>query len=101
VGDVVTNPPFNRAEEFIRHALTLTAPYNGKVCLLLPFAYDTAKGRVDLFQDAPFKLKLTMTRRTPADPLGEHPRQKAGPSSNHAWFCWDHAYSGPPTMAWL
>ena len=26
---MVTNPPFNRAEQFIRHALHLTAPYNG------------------------------------------------------------------------
>jgi hypothetical protein len=59
VGDIATNPPFNRAEEFIRHGLRLTEPYGGKVCLLLPFAYDTAKGRADLFRAAPFKCKLS------------------------------------------
>jgi hypothetical protein len=98
VDDIATNPPFNRAEEFIRHGLRLTAPYAGKVAMLLPHAYDTAKGRLDLFQAAPFKCKLTLTRRIRWINLEQ---KKSGPSSNHGWFCWDWNYSGPPTMGWL
>jgi hypothetical protein len=33
--DVVTNPPFSVAEDFVRHALELTKPRMGKVAMLL------------------------------------------------------------------
>lgn len=97
-GNVVTNPPFSLAEEFIRHSLDLAKPVCGKVAMLLPHAYDTAKGRVDLFCHLPFKCKYTLTKRIRWENLEQ---KKAGPSTNHAWFVWDWRYIGPPKMGWL
>jgi hypothetical protein len=96
-GDICTNPPFSLADQFIRHSLELTRHAGGKVAMLLPVTFDCAKGRRDLWA-APFKAKYTLTTRIRWLNLDQ---KKSGPSSNHAWFVFDHAYVGRPTMGWL
>jgi hypothetical protein len=98
VDEIATNPPYGRlAEPFVRHAIELTKEAGGKCAFLLPHAWDTAKGRVDLFREPPFKCKLTLTQRILWDNL-EH---TATPSSNHAWYVWDHDFAGEPFMRWI
>jgi hypothetical protein len=96
--DIATNPPFNFAEKFVRHALKLTHDSGGKVAMLLPIAWDAAKTRRDLFERPPFKAKYTLTKRIRWENLEQ---KKAGPSSNHAWYVWDWTYHGKPFMGWL
>jgi hypothetical protein len=55
--DIVTNPPYNLAEEFVRHALRITKR-GEKVAMLLRNEWDCAFNRADLFTDEPFKLKI-------------------------------------------
>ena len=86
---IITNPPYSNglAERFVRHALDLTKPVNGKVAMLLPLAWDSAKTRRDLFADHPaFKAKYTLTQRIRWENLEQ---KKNGPSQNHAWFVWE------------
>ena len=94
-GDVVTNPPYKLAEPFVRHALSLTYEARGKVAMLLRHEWDTAAGRHDLFQGAPFAKKITLLQR---------PRWFEGttgsPRHAYAWFLWDWAHEGAPTLAW-
>jgi hypothetical protein len=97
LGDIVTNPPFSQADAFIRHALDLTKHQSGKVAMLLPHAFDTAKGRRDLW-DLPFKAKYTLTRRIRWENLEQ---KKNGPSSNHAWYVWHWQHVGPAQIGWL
>lgn len=93
--NIATNPPFSIAEKIIRHAL---APkVHSKIAMLLPHAFDAAKGRVDLW-DPPFKIKYTLTSRIRWENLVQ---KKAGPSMNHAWYVWDLGYDGPPMMGWI
>jgi hypothetical protein len=95
---IATNPPYGKlAEKIIRHALGQMRHCNGKVAMLLPHAYDCAKGRVDLFSNLPFQYKWTLTKRIQWDNLVH----TAQPSSNHAWYVWDWKYIGPPRMGWL
>jgi hypothetical protein len=95
---IATNPPYGKqAERIIRHAIGLTEADLGKVAMLLPHAYDTAKGRSDLFMHLPFKCKWTLTKRIQWENLVH----TASPSSNHAWYIWDWKYIGPPKMGWL
>lgn len=105
--DIVTNPPFSRSDEFVRHALELTKPVLGKVAMLLPLAWDAAKTRRDLFADHPaFKAKYILTRRIRWVNLEQ---KKAGPSQNHAWYVWDWERCSEnnrgtvraPTIGWL
>lgn len=86
---IVTNPPFNRAPDFIRHALALTEPVRGGVAALLRTDFDHAATRRDLFAEHPaFSRKIVLTKRIVwfERPEGE---PKAAPSFNHAWFIWD------------
>lgn len=96
--NIATNPPYGRlAEKFLRYSLHLTYPENGKVAFLLPHSFDTAKGRVELFNEPPFKVKYTLTKRI----LWDNLPHTGTPSSNHAWYVWDWDYSGPAVMGWL
>ncbi len=95
---IATNPPFNLSEKFVRHALALTKGHAGAVAMLLPMAWDTAKGRRDLFEQAPFKAKYTLTKRIRWENLEQ---KKNGPSSNHAWFVFDWTYTGRPFLGYL
>ena len=70
----------------MRHALKLTEPELGKVAMLLPVNFDTAKGRKDIFADHPaFARKLILTRRIRWANIEQ---KSAGPSMNHAWYVW-------------
>lgn len=98
---IVTNPPFQLAQQFIERALELTRPDRGFVAMLLRTDFDHAKCRTHLFANcAEFSGKLVLTKRVVwfVDPLTGKP--KAAPSENHAWFYWDHTQRGPATIAY-
>ena len=95
---VATNPPFKISEAIVRRALELTKPKQGRVAMLLPHAWDTAKGRVDLFEALNFKAKYVLTKRIRWENLEQ---KKNGPSSNHAWYVWDWDWFEQPIMGWI
>jgi hypothetical protein len=87
VRGIVTNPPYEPAEEFCAHALKLTAPVRGFVAMLLRCDFDHAKRRAYLFADCPqFAKKIVLTRRivwfVEADG-----KPKASPVSTMRGFC--------------
>jgi len=89
---IITNPPYEQAEQFITHAIDLA----GFVAMLLRTDFDHAKTRQHLFgQNGMFAKKLILTRRILwfADSRGS-------PSFNHAWFIWDDRHSGSPVLAY-
>jgi hypothetical protein len=87
--DIVTNPPYNLAEEFVRHALRITKR-GEKVAMLLRNEWDCAFNRADLFTDEPFKLKIVLNRR-PLWVAGS----TGSPRHNYAWYVWDHNWYDP------
>jgi hypothetical protein len=100
VRGIVTNPPYERAEEFCTHALKLTAPVKGVVAMLLRCDFDHAKRRAYLFADCPqFAKKIGLTRRIVWFVVADG-KPKASPSFNHAWFLWDWQHAGPPAIAY-
>ena len=88
---IVTNPPYGRrADEFIRHALTM--PVN-IIAMLLNIDFDSAKTRVDMFRDnRRFALKIVLLDRI----VWFEPKI-ASPSTNHAWFIWHGRQRYPHT----
>lgn len=97
---IVTNPPYDLAEEFCAHALKLTAPVKGFVAMLLRVDFDSAKTRAHLFRDCPaFAKKIVLTKRI-AWFVEADGKPKASPSYNHCWMLWNHDHVGPPTIAY-
>ena len=92
---IVTNPPYELAQEFIDHAMRMVGG-DGLVAMLLRTDFDHAKTRQHLFGKCPeFSKKLVLTRR-----IKWFEDSKGQPSFNHAWFIWDMARRGEPTIAY-
>lgn len=93
---IVSNPPYSHAQAFIEHALALTKPVGGMVCMLLRCDYDSAATRQHLFGGCTqFAEKLVLTKR-----IRWIEGSNGSPSFNHCWMKWDWAHSGPPTLAY-
>jgi predicted RNA methylase len=93
---IVTNPPYGKqgrlAEAFVRHAVEMSQFNGGRVAMLLPADWDSAKRRRDLFEDFPaFVAQVVLTEPIRWTNL---PQSKAGPTVNHTWFLWDWARKG-------
>lgn len=92
---IVTNPPYELAQEFIEHALWLTEA-RGMVAMLLRTDFDHAKTRQHLFGGCEnFAKKIVLTKR-----IKWFEDSKGQPSFNHAWFIWDWRHQGPPVLAY-
>ncbi len=92
VDAIITNPPFNQAQQFIERAFNWT----GFVAMLLPVNYDCAKSRAHLFADNPnFSKKIVLTRR-----IVFFDRPGAAPSSNHCWMIWDKTTFAPTILGY-
>lgn len=98
---IITNPPFDDlAEAFIRHAIDLMRPINGKVIMFLRNEYDCGKTRRGMFNGNnpkfPFAHKIVVTKR---------PRWIEGstgsPRHSYAWFVWDFAHEGGAYISYV
>jgi hypothetical protein len=96
--NIVTNPPFRWAIEFTDRALQLTT---GKVALFLRLAFLEGIERGRWFPQTPLARTWVMSRRVPfAKGRSVEDGEGAGVIA-FAWFVWDHAHSGPPSLGWL
>lgn len=95
---ICTNPPYGvggqLAVKFIEHALD----FNNidTVCMLLRVDFDSGKTRQHLFgANHVWAHKLILLDRIKWFP-GE-----AGPSTNHAWYCFHKKHRGPATIGYI
>lgn len=96
--NVITNPPFKMALDFVEKSLQLTT---GKVALLLRLAFLEGIERGEMYKRTPiarvhvFSKRITMQR-------GRQATEKDGSGMvAFAWFVWEHGYEGKPTISWL
>jgi hypothetical protein len=93
---IITNPPYEKATEFVWHAISLMEPPAGFVAMLLRTDFDHAKTRGILFGGCElFSKKVVLTKR-----IKWFEDSKGQPSFNHAWFIWDWRHEGPPSLAY-
>jgi hypothetical protein len=87
---IITNPPYDIAQEFIERALEYTRPRRGVVAMLCRVDFDSAKTRQHLFGGCPvFSKKLVLTKR-----IVWFGRPGAAPSFNHSWMIWTGGIRG-------
>lgn len=99
---IFTNPPYDKAEKFVRGSLLL--PSVQFVAMLLRSEWDSAGSRTDLFEQpgSPFAYEIVLTSRPRWDwwlPAEEIAKRKAegryhGPRHNFSWFVWDKGWEG-------
>ncbi len=94
--NIITNPPFKLAKEFVEKALTI-AKY--KVAIIQRLAFLESKSRYELFKKSPLKTVYVFSKR-----LGMYANGIQKESINmlaFAWFVWDKEYSGKPYLDWI
>jgi len=96
--NIVTNPPFKMAQDFVSHALKLTT---GKVAMFLRLAFLEGVERGEWFPRTPLARVWVMSRRVP---MQRGRLSEAGDGHGviaFAWFVWEHGYNGAPVLGWL
>lgn len=101
--NVITNPPFKLAQEFIEKSLELLND-NGKVAMFLKVQFLEGMGRKEFFEKAPLKYVYVFRARqspwmngSPVDEKGK----KWSSTMCFAWFIFENGYEGEPIIRWL
>lgn len=98
VGDIITNPPFKFAEDFIVKALSLT---NGKIAMFLRIQFLEGIGRYDrLFTKFPPARLYVFSSRIGCGMNGDF-KSHSQSAVCYAWWVWDKEHIGPPTIQWI
>lgn len=93
--NIVTNPPFCLAEEFIYHSIGLSRK---KSVFLLRLAFLESEKRFKLFSKHPPSEVIVISKRIPFFVSGKW--HKAGSTFPHAWFIWDKEHKGNTSLSW-
>lgn len=87
--NIVTNPPFNLAYEFMEHGLSL----GQSLALLLPIRYLAGLKRSKLYKTNPPCKIVIIPKKIDFLGIGK-------PVMEFAWFIWDKTYSGSTYVIW-
>ena len=90
VGSIITNPPYNLAQEFVVMSLKLTRALNGKVAMLLRLQFLESQRRKLLFESTPLSKVWVFSWRVPMWRNGVV--TGSGKMAPYAWFVWDWKY---------
>lgn len=98
-GDIVTNPPYKYALEFIQQAIKVIA-YQRKVCMFLKLTFLEGKARKEFFKQYPPKTIYVCSGRIKCALNGDF--DATGQSAAcYAWFVWEKGYKGYPIIKWI
>lgn len=101
-GDIITNPPYKFAMEFIEKSLMLI-PEGNKVAMFLKIQFMEGKARKRLFTNYPPKIIYVSSSRILCAKNAEFDKMIAGGGSAvaYAWYIWEKGYKGDTTLKWF
>lgn len=102
-GDILTNPPYKYAQEFVEHSLDILQ--EGHYCILfLKIQFLEGKARKRMFKKYPPKyIYVFSERQNPmrnGSPLDEKGK-KWSSTMCFAWFIWEKGFTGEPIIRWI
>lgn len=101
-GDVITNPPYKYAQEFVEKALQII-PIGNKVAMFLKLQFMEGKGRKNLFLKNPPKTIYVSSSRLMCAKNAEFEKMVAGGGSAvaYAWYVWEKGFVGTTELKWF
>jgi len=101
--DIVTNPPFSIAKEFVYRAVDHIELTRGKFAFLLRLAWLESVGRMKMWQSTPIARIYVFSRRLPMMHRPGWTGKKTTSMIAYAWFVWDsnHRIGNPPVIDWV
>lgn len=97
--DIITNPPYKYAKEFVEQALKLSAD-GTKVAMFLKLTFLEGKARRALFKKYPPKVVYVFPYRVKCAPNGDFSVISSSAVA-YTWFIWEKGFKGDPIIKWL
>jgi len=99
-GDIITNPPYRWALDFVLKALEII-PTGRKVAMLLRIQFlEGISRRRQLFEENPPKRVYIWSRRIVCAVNGKFDEVQSG-AIMYSWFVWEKGFKGDPVIKWL
>lgn len=99
-GDIITNPPYKYAKEFVEKALDII-PDGNRVAMFLKLQFLESKIRRKMFDKYPPRYIYVSSGRLCCAMNGEFERYSKSNAITYAWFIWEKGYSGEPRVRWF
>jgi hypothetical protein len=98
-GDIITNPPYIAAQEFVEQALSMIQEGH-KVAMFLKLTFLEGKQRAKLFKENPPIRIWVSSSRLKCAKNGDFDQFKSSATA-YAWFIWEKGYKGYPEIRWF
>lgn len=99
VGDILTNPPYKYARQFVEKAMEVTR--NGCYTIMfLKIQFLEGQARKEMFLKYPPKYVYVNSERQLCAMNGEFEKYKAT-ALCYCWFVWEKGFTGEPTIRWI
>jgi hypothetical protein len=95
--DIITNPPYKYAREFVEKALDIVAP-GRKVAMFLKLTFLEGQGRRDLFRNNPPETVYVSSARLECGKNGVFTGSSA---VAYCWIVWKKGHYGPTHLKWI
>jgi hypothetical protein len=102
--DIITNPPYSLAQEFVEHALFLqdkSEVENLKTAMFLKLTFLEGKQRKKMFEKHPPCKVYVFSSRQQCAKNGEFNKDKNSTAIAYAWYVWHKGFSGKPEIEWI
>lgn len=99
-GDIITNPPYVRALEFVYKALSVVTKGH-KVAMLLRIQFLEGRARRRLFNSTPPVRVYVFSERQACAKNGDFVRYGKGSAQCYAWFVWEKGVKQDTVIKWL
>lgn len=99
MGDIITNPPYKYAEEFVRKAIKVVRD-GGKVAMFLKVTFLEGIKRQKLFREYPPKIVYIFSKRVPCAKNGEFDKYPSSAIA-YAWYVWEVGHKGTTLIKWI
>lgn len=98
-GDIITNPPYKYALEFVQKALNSVQP-GRKVAMFLKLQFLEGKARKKFFMENPPKVVYVSSSRLKCAKNGDFEKYRSSAVA-YAWFVWEKGFKGDPIIKWI
>lgn len=95
--DIITNPPYKYAKEFVEHGMEILDD-GAKMAMFLKLTFLESKKRKDMFSKYPPKRIWVFSERVECAKNGEFIGNNA---VAYCWYIWEKGFEGRPEIGWL
>ena len=99
-GDIITNPPYKYAQEFVQKALEIITEGH-KVVMFLKLQFLEGKARRKLFDKYPPRTVYISSSRLQCAMNGDFEKYSKSIAVAYAWFIWEKGVTTPPIIKWF